>query len=151
VIRPANGECRFGRTQGAYGDFNGDEVSDIVYRSMDFSYIAIYAGNRDWIYSVGKENPFPIPREFTATAHPNPFNNMTFVTFQLPARGELTAHLYDINGRELKTIHRNVFAPGAQSIVIEGNGLPSGIYFLSAKLQSSTGLSVTNLKLIHIN
>ncbi len=145
----------FNETQGAYGDFNGDRVNDCVFRSIaehgEYHYLEIYANDPDWVVSVGDEGPFPIPKEFTVSAHPNPFNNLTVVTFDLPDKGDLRYELFDTNGRSISAFERKIFAPGAQSVVVSGEGLPSGGYYLKAKLQSSTGQYVTNLKLTHIN
>jgi hypothetical protein len=37
--------------------------------------------------------------------------------------------IYDVMGRELKTLINQTLNPGVHSVVFEGNGLSSGIYF----------------------
>jgi|GEM_PF-3803370 len=144
----------FTKTQGAYGDFNGDGTNDCVFLASDephYRRLLIYANNPDWVVSVGDEGPYPIPREFSAAAYPNPFNSHTIVTFQLPDRGDLYYNLIDIQGRTIESFERKILAPGAQSFVILAQGLPSGIYYLSAFLQSKHRAFNTTLKIIHIN
>jgi len=144
----------FYKTQGAYGDFNGDGTNDCVFLASDephYRRLLIYTNNPDWIVSIGDEGPYPIPRDFSAAAYPNPFNNQTIVTFQLPDRGDLNYSLIDIQGRTIESFERKILAPGAQSFVILGQGLPSGIYYLSAFLQSKHSAFNTTLKIIHIN
>jgi len=136
------------RTQGAYADYNGDGVNDHI---ISGGGMVIYAGNRDWVVSVGDEGPFPIPKEFTASAHPNPFNSSTIVTFDLPDRGELRYELFDLNGRSVGTFERKIYAPGQQSVLLNADRIPSGIFHISASLQSTGKVFDTTLKIVHID
>jgi len=140
--------------QGAYGDFNGDGAGDIVVigyaghgtpRRM-----AIYPGSRGWRLDVPNEYKTPIPKDLEVVAYPNPFNNQSFVTFQLPERGELNVVLYDLAGRRVQTFERHIAAPGSQSLLISGGGFSSGIYYLVADLTAVTERFQTKAKIVHI-
>jgi len=88
--------------------------------------------------SVPREDSSGVPNspEFSALAFPNPFNDQTKVSFQIPVQGDLTLQLYDVTGRELRTFSLRQVAASEQSILIRGKNLPSGILFLHATLES---------------
>ncbi|MGD8781730.1 MAG: T9SS type A sorting domain-containing protein [Ignavibacteria bacterium] len=66
--------------------------------------------------------------------YPNPFNPSTKIKFAIPQDvkyGASTTKLivYDILGREIKTLLNKVMQPGTYEIEFDGSDLPSGIYF----------------------
>ncbi len=147
------------QTQGAYADFNGDGAGDIAItgsvRALDGGQpcMAIFAGNRGWRVDVPREDSSGVPMspEFSASAFPNPFNDQTKISFQIPVQGKLTLHLYDATGRDLRQIVFDNVLPGDQSYQIKGQGLPSGVYLLTAFLQVTNQTLETTLKITHTN
>jgi len=140
-----------GQAVGAVGDYNGDGADDVVVQAngAEIQFV-ILAGSRDWVVSVGKDYPISIPANFTVTTYPNPFNNRSIVSFQLPERGELNVVLYDLAGRRVQTFERHIAAPGSQSLLISGEGFSSGIYYLVADLTAVTERFQTKAKIVHI-
>jgi len=67
---------------------------------------------------------------------PNPFNPQTLVTFYLSTAGAVTAHLFDVRGRMVRTVYRDQpLDAGTHEMILEarsdhGSVLASGIYFL---------------------
>ena len=67
---------------------------------------------------------------------PNPFNPQTLLTFNLAKPGAVTAHLFDVRGRMVRTLYRAEPLPaGTHEMIVEARGdrgeaLASGIYFL---------------------
>ena len=67
---------------------------------------------------------------------PNPFNPQTLVTFNLSRAGAVTAHLFDVRGRMVRTVYRDQpLDAGTHEMILEarsdhGSVLASGIYFL---------------------
>ncbi len=67
---------------------------------------------------------------------PNPFNPQTLLTFNLTRPGSVTAHLFDVRGRLVRTVYRDEALPaGTHEMILEarsdrGEQLASGIYFL---------------------
>jgi len=72
----------------------------------------------------------------TVAVAPNPFNPQTLLTFNLTKSGSVTAHLFDVRGRMVRTVYRDQPLPaGTHEMILEarsdhGEQLASGIYFL---------------------
>jgi len=87
-----------------------------------------------------------VPRAFAlAPNYPNPFNPATTVRFAVPEASVVTIKVYDIFGREVKTLVDKKFQPGSYSVVWNGktnHGLPaaSGAYFV--KMQAAGFIGV---------
>jgi hypothetical protein len=60
---------------------------------------------------------------------PNPFADMTTIYFNLPAESNVDITLYDMTGREVKTILNSSKSKGLHSIDFINSDLPSGIYY----------------------
>jgi hypothetical protein len=78
-----------------------------------------------------------IPFEFHLKQnYPNPFNSTTTIEFTLAEDGFIELKIYDILGREIKTlISDNLQAGIVQKVDFDAEGLTSGIYFY--KLESN--------------
>lgn len=63
--------------------------------------------------------------------YPNPFNPSTVISYQLPVMSRVTLKVYDVLGREIKTLVDKLEAPGKREVKFDGSNLPSGIYFYS--------------------
>jgi hypothetical protein len=71
--------------------------------------------------------------------YPNPFNPTTEITFSVPQQSTATVKIYDLLGREVKTLINNEKkAPGTYHVDFDGALFPSGVYFyrLSTELFS---------------
>jgi serine protease AprX len=62
--------------------------------------------------------------------YPNPFNPSTKIRFAIPEKSKVKLALYDVLGRELKTIFDEEINSGIQEVEVNGNDLPSGIYLV---------------------
>jgi hypothetical protein len=70
------------------------------------------------------------PAVFTLNQnYPNPFNPTTFISYQLPAAGHATLKVYDVLGREIKTLVNEFKLAGKYQIEFEASNLSSGVYF----------------------
>jgi len=71
-----------------------------------------------------------LPDEFMlAQNYPNPFNPETIIKWQLPAAGFVTLKVYDVLGREVKTVLQEYKPAGSYSTRFDAGSLPTGIYF----------------------
>lgn len=61
--------------------------------------------------------------------YPNPFNPFTVINYQLATTSNVTLKIYDVTGREVKTLLNKRQAAGEYSITINASDMPSGIYF----------------------
>jgi hypothetical protein len=62
---------------------------------------------------------------------PNPFRDETTLRFRLPRADHVRLSLYDVSGRERVTLVDGVRGAGEHTAVLEGHGLPAGIYLVS--------------------
>lgn len=65
--------------------------------------------------------------------YPNPFNPTTTIDYELRTSGFVTLSVFDMLGRELKTLVNKRQDAGKYSIDFHGRDLMSGIYFYSLK------------------
>jgi hypothetical protein len=77
-----------------------------------------------------------IPTEFALDQnYPNPFNPSTTIRFALPIRANVDLKVFDLLGREVRTLVRgDQFAPGVHSVTWDGrnaagNAVATGVYF----------------------
>ncbi len=78
--------------------------------------------------------------------YPNPFNPNTKINFALPKQGFVTLKIYDITGREIKTLVNEVKQAGYYTVDFNASHLSSGVYFY--KIQSGDFSSVKRMVLI---
>lgn len=88
--------------------------------------------------SIDKDELFAqLPRSYLLYQnYPNPFNPYTKIDFEVPAAGKVEIKLYDILGREVKTIHDGFHYPGRHTIVFNAGQIASGVYFYRLKAGS---------------
>ncbi len=72
------------------------------------------------------------------SAYPNPFNPRTTITLALPRASNVTVKLYDIRGREVRTLHDGLLAAGRHELTWlgddgAGRATASGVYFYEVK------------------
>jgi Secretion system C-terminal sorting domain/Cytochrome D1 heme domain len=60
---------------------------------------------------------------------PNPFNPMTVIAYGLPRAEWVTIKVYDVLGRELKTLFDGPIEAGEHKIDFNASGFSSGVYF----------------------
>lgn len=60
---------------------------------------------------------------------PNPFNPSTTIAFAVPSDGQASVTLFDILGKEVRTLHNGWTPAGRYTVTLDGSGLPSGLYF----------------------
>ena len=61
--------------------------------------------------------------------YPNPFSESTSIPFDIPERSFVKLILYDITGREVKTLVNEILDVGSYSRPFEAQELSAGMYF----------------------
>jgi hypothetical protein len=77
--------------------------------------------------------------------YPNPFNPQTTISFDLPNTGYTRLIIYDLNGKEVKTLVNQQLSAGKYHIDFNADGISSGVYFY--RLVSS-GLGITKKMIV---
>ena len=88
-----------------------------------------------------------IPTEFALDQNfPNPFNPSTVVNFALSEPAHVRLSVYDILGREVRTlISGNLLVTGHYQVTFEADGLPSGTYLYRIETSKFTSSRVMHL------
>ena len=93
-------------------------------------------------------NEIELPAKYNLTQnYPNPFNPSTKINYSLPVEGNVTLKIYDILGREVRTLINNEMkSAGQYTINFDASTLPSGVYLY--RLQSGDFVQVKKMMLI---
>jgi glucuronoarabinoxylan endo-1,4-beta-xylanase len=64
-----------------------------------------------------------------AQNYPNPFSAATSIEYSIREEGFVRLAIYDVSGREVRTLVARIMPAGKHTVSVELNGLSSGIYF----------------------
>ncbi len=79
---------------------------------------------------VGVEEPvLPISYKLSQN-YPNPFNSSTKISYSISKSSFVSIKLYDLLGREIKTLVDEKRAPGSYLLDVNTSGLSGGVYFI---------------------
>ncbi|MGD8780357.1 MAG: T9SS type A sorting domain-containing protein [Ignavibacteria bacterium] len=79
------------------------------------------------ITSIDEE--YDIPDKFELYQnYPNPFNPATTIKFTIPKYSKVTLKVYDLLGREIRTLIDEKKTPGSYNVLFNAKGLSSGVY-----------------------
>lgn len=82
-----------------------------------------------------KENKIPLNFELNQN-YPNPFNSKTIIRFSIPQREFVSLKIYDILGRELKTLISEMKNSGIYNVEFNADDLNSGVYIYTLQTSS---------------
>lgn len=81
-----------------------------------------------WILTGVEDETHPTRFELGQN-FPNPFNPVTTLRFAVPRESRVTVKLYDVAGREVRTLVDDTYEPGYHTVPLYADGLASGVYF----------------------
>ncbi|RPI18230.1 MAG: M28 family peptidase [Ignavibacteriae bacterium] len=90
-----------------------------------------------WSINIGYYNPIAvgnisIPVNYSLSQnYPNPFNPVTKIEYSLVTESDIKIVMYDIVGREVRTLADGRLKSGNYSVNFNGSDLASGMYFYS--------------------
>lgn len=88
-----------------------------------------------------------MPSEYSLEQNfPNPFNPSTNVKFSIPAEGNVKLSVFDITGREVKTLLNAKMITGSYEIAFDGTGISSGVYFYRLDVTGKDGINFSDTK-----
>ena len=96
-------------------------------------------GGLTWLTGI-TANVLPADKKFDAKLsqnYPNPFNPSTLINYSIPDNSTVSIKIYDMTGREVRTLVNSYQAPGSYSVKFDAANLSSGIYFYV--LRANTG------------
>ncbi|MGA2669084.1 MAG: YCF48-related protein, partial [Ignavibacteria bacterium] len=133
---------------------DGGQSWTVYYIGTDNAIYATYMTSPDTIFAAGDEASiykFPmgmtkvlewnnqVPTKYVLYQnYPNPFNPSTTIRFSLPKSGNISLRVYDITGREVKTLLNNEqLNRGTINLTFDGSNLASGVYFYSLSVDGN--------------
>jgi hypothetical protein len=100
------------------------------------------AGTQDYFISnTGKPKEYNLKQNY-----PNPFNPITNINYEIPNDVFVSIKVYDILGREIKTLINEYKTAGSYIISFNGSEFSSGIYFY--KIKAGNYVNVKRMLLI---
>ncbi|MCX6152247.1 MAG: T9SS type A sorting domain-containing protein [Ignavibacteriales bacterium] len=116
-----------------------------------------YAFGKDWndkthtllradlsnLTNIEKEREYKPKNYLLLENYPNPFNPTTTISYNLPEEGRITIKIFDILGREVRTLVNDFKNTGSYSAVWDSkdnynNEVSSGIYFYNIKFKDNS-------------
>lgn len=102
----------------------GDRILVATDNELLYRQLSEITGIND-IYSHG----FPTFQYALGQNYPNPFNPTTVINYDIFSTGNVTLKIFDVLGREVKTLVDDYKYPGKYKVTFESKNLSSGIYF----------------------
>ncbi|NOT34333.1 MAG: T9SS type A sorting domain-containing protein [Candidatus Eisenbacteria bacterium] len=89
------------------------------------------------------ESELVTPPRAALQATPNPARDEVKLTFSLPLAGEIRVRIFDVAGREVRSVHRGALAAGVHRMSWDGRDdsgrrMPAGVYFARAESGSTS-------------
>lgn len=88
------------------------------------------------MYKKGNTEEEPLTKNFSFSLdqnYPNPFNPVTSIKYQLQKNGNVTLKVFDMLGKEVKTLVNEFKEKGEYTVQFDASLLPSGMYVYQIK------------------
>jgi hypothetical protein len=115
----------------AYTIGSGDNYLNSIRKGKDLipGIINEYESNFASLTYQSGEPLYPVVDYYLYQNYPNPFNASTLIRYELPDQNLITIKIYDLLGREIKTLINDFKLAGRYEVEFDGSNLASGIYF----------------------
>ncbi|MFH2030163.1 MAG: T9SS type A sorting domain-containing protein [Bacteroidota bacterium] len=124
----------------------GDKNVILTKRPLSVDDIFTFTTDRRYI-TTGEIELAPNPENYRLMQnYPNPFNPSTVIKFQVPSSKFIKLQVYDMLGREIKTLVNEYKTSGNYEVEFDGSQLASGIYFY--QLQAGSFIETKKMILI---
>ena len=80
--------------------------------------------------------------------YPNPFNPSTVISYEVNASSNVTIKVYDMTGREVRTLENSFQNAGTYSVNFNGTNLASGIYFYVLRMNTGSSEFTKTMRMI---
>lgn len=90
-----------------------------------------------------------VPSRFSLSQnYPNPFNPSTIINYQLSISSNVKLIIYDVLGREVKTLVNEKQNAGIYQVKFDGMNFPSGVYFYKLSATGGSGTFSQSRKMV---
>jgi len=124
-----------------------DELVGIMYYSFS-NFKLLPRKNEDFIGYTDVDDDDQLNPEVFALSqnYPNPFNPSTIIQYSLPMSEFVSLKIYDVLGREVKTLVKKEQSAGVYNVEFNASNLTSGVYFY--RIETGSFVSVKKLLLL---
>jgi hypothetical protein len=133
-------------------DIDGDSRTNLIFAQLShFLGHYLFDCESDTMV-VGVHPRAELPEQLKLLQNcPNPFNPITTVRFHLPHRAEVALYIYNILGKEVKTLLQTQLESGKHEVqwdatTNEGGGAASGVYFYRLVVKTMEGILHTQTR-----
>jgi len=128
---------------GEFPSMNVGDSFDCITGVVTYSYSEFKISPRNMDdFSCLSNSDLTMPSQNSLSQNfPNPFNPETIIEFNIKNREQVNISIYDLKGNLVSNLIDNIYAPGNYSVIwnaenINGNAVPSGLYFYQLKTSS---------------
>lgn len=107
-----------------------------IYFTTNYERTALRIVDSLSVTTIHKENTIPSKKYFLFQNYPNPFNPITKISYYLKAKNHVQLKIFDISGKEIKTLVNQNQISGHHNITFNAHGLVSGVYIYKLKTDS---------------
>jgi hypothetical protein len=109
---------------------------------MKFVFTSDTEGNNLYIDNINIANPTGLDQavadNLNFTVYPNPSNGNISITYNLLAKARIEARVFDVVGREVKTIYQGNAFSGANQLLVNNTDFPApGVYMLQLMVDNN--------------
>jgi len=123
-----------------FGGHLGLFFSDVIARDENTDEVTVSAtGYGMFSIALGTINHIALPNRYTLYQnYPNPFNPVTVLQYDLPELSNVKLTIYDLAGRQVRSLLHETQAPGLKTIIWDarddmGNKMGAGVYIYQLK------------------
>ena len=117
---------------GFFGDYTNivahNNIVRPIWTRLDGSTLSIWTALIDFTTTVQQTGNGAPDKYSLSQNYPNPFNPSTTITFAIPVSGLVNLKVYDLSGREVKSLVNESMNAGEYSVSFTGADLASGNY-----------------------
>jgi photosystem II stability/assembly factor-like uncharacterized protein len=106
---------------------------------------SVWKSNPDTVTSIAEDDIKP-KEYFLSQNYPNPFNPVTIIKFSIAGEDRVTLKIYDLLGREVKTLIDKDLKPGEYQVEFNSGELASGVYIY--RISSGSYSSVKKMQIL---
>lgn len=104
----------------------------------------VYWNRYNLVTKIGNESQTPVTYKLSQN-YPNPFNPVTNIDFSISKAGLVNLKIFDILGREVRTLVSQNMNAGNYSYKFDGAGLSSGLYFYRLEVNGYSDIKKMSL------
>lgn len=113
--------------------------SKLYYSQVDSSSRIVKIGFREYDNTSSVKNELKMEKEYHLNQnYPNPFNPSTVISFNLSRAAHTSLKVYDILGREIKTLVNGYMESGSHTVNFDASDIPAGVYIYTLQSGNSS-------------